>query len=164
MPSIDKVGRHFPLTIAVALDPQPEMIATVFAANDWFTAIEQIALSSLSMDFQAVELDNQLAAMPFNVPPQADYPGSEAARELASWWAGRGAEPIVFNLPDSDSINTLLSMSGLNMLSTSGLGRSLWWTTDELAGTTQLHGFSGLPPDEHFAIFLAGVASRPMSL
>ena len=64
MPSIDKVGRHFPLTIAVALDPQPEMIATVFAANDWFTAIEQIALSSLSMDFQAVELDNQLAAMP----------------------------------------------------------------------------------------------------
>ena len=57
MPSADRVGRYFPLTIALALDPFPEIISTVFAAQNWFAALEQIALASLSMDFQVQELE-----------------------------------------------------------------------------------------------------------
>ena len=32
MPSVDKVGRHFPLTIAIPLEPRPGILATVIAA------------------------------------------------------------------------------------------------------------------------------------
>lgn len=159
MPSVDKVGRHFPLTIAVALDAHPEMIATVFAAQNWFAAVEQIALSSLSMDFQVDELEDRLAATPFSNHPPTDSPGQTAARELAEWWDGPGRSPVVLSLPDLDTIISVLTAGGLNMLSASGFGKSLWWARDELAGASQLHGFSGLPPADYFAILLAGVAS-----
>ncbi len=164
MPSVDKVGRLFPLTIAVALEAQPEMIATVFAMQDWFARVEQIALASLSLDFQLQDLEDRLAATPFNSRPPADQRAPAAARELAGWWAGPGRTPAVFDLPDLDAIGTLIGASGLNMLSASGFGKSLWWTRDELSEATQLHAFCGLPPDEHFAILLAGLASAPMPL
>jgi type VI secretion system protein ImpM len=164
MPSVDKVGRHFPLTIAIALDPQPEMITTIFASQDWFAAVEQIALSSLSMNFQVQELEDRLTASLFCNHSPADHPGHTAARELAAWWAGPGETPVVFNMPDLDSISTVIKASGLNMLSASGFGRSLWWTRDELTDASQMHAFSGLPPDNYFAILLAGIASASMSL
>ena len=164
MPSVDKVGRHFPLTIAVALDPQPEIITTVFSAQNWFTAIEQIALSSLNMDFPVDELEECLTATPFGNPPQPDNPGRTAARELAAWWNGPGSVPVVLSLPEPDAITGVLSAGGLNILCASGFGKSLWWTRDELAGASQLQGFFGLPPEEHFAILLAGVASGQKSM
>ena len=164
MPSADRVGRYFPLTIALSLDPHPEIVSRVFAAQNWFAGLEHIALASLSMDFQVTELENRLEASPFGKFSQADDIGSSSTRELARWWAGSGNEPIVFSLPDLDAINTMLNMGGLSLLSASGFGKSLWWTSDELAGTTQLRGFSGLPPEDYFQILLSGVASRPMSL
>ena len=164
MPSADRVGRYFPLTIVLSLDPHPEIISTVFAAQNWFAALEQIALASLSMDFQIMELEEHLGKNPLIEDHLAPPPGSLSARELASWWIGSGVEPIIFNLPDIDSINSVLGASGINVLSASGFGKSLWWTCDELAETTQFRCFSGLPPDNYFSVLLAGVASRPMSL
>ncbi len=163
MPSADRVGRYFPLTIVLPLDPYPEILATVFAAQNWFAALEQIALASLSMDFQVTELEAHLGKNPLehHLPTG---PGLLSARELANWWTGSPDEPITFSLPDLDSIPVVLSASGINILSASGLGKSLWWTCDELAGTTQFRCFTGLPPDEYFSVLLAGVASRPISL
>ncbi|MET0983647.1 MAG: type VI secretion system-associated protein TagF [Telluria sp.] len=46
MPSRDKVGRCFPLTIALGLDPQRDTFGDVFAAGDWFDALEAIALAA----------------------------------------------------------------------------------------------------------------------
>lgn len=164
MPSVDKVGRHFPLTIAVALDPQPEILATVFAAQNWFAAIELVALSSLNMDFPVDELEEWLTATPFDNLPPPDYPGCTAARELAAWWNGRGRGPVVLSLPDLDAIADVVSAGGLNILLASGFGKSLWWTRDELTGVSQLQGFFGLPPEEHFAILLAGEVSGQKSM
>lgn len=163
MPSADRVGRYFPLTIVLPLDLYPEILSTVFAAQNWFAALEQIALASLSMDFQVTELEEHLGKNPLDDHLTKD-PGSSSARELASWWTRTTDQPIVFSLPDLDSINAVLNASGINVLSASGAGKSLWWTCDELAETTQFLCFSGLPPDDYFSVLLAGVASRPMSL
>lgn len=163
MPSADRVGRYFPLTMALSLDPHPETISTVFAAQHWFAALEQIALASLSMDFQVTELEAHLGKNPLE-NHLTNSPGSSLARELASWWTGSADELIAFSLPDLDSITTVLNASSINMLFTSGSGKSLWWTCDELAGTTQFRCFTGLPPDDHFSALLENVAPRPMSL
>ena len=164
MPSADRVGRYFPLSIALPLEAHPDLMSTVFAAQNWFAAIEQIALASLSMDFQVTELEGHLGRNPLIQAPPKDDAGSLSARELARWWSGPGNEAIAISLPDLDSINSVLSASGINMLSASGFGKSLWWSGDELSGTTQLRCFSGLPPDNYFSVLLAGLASRPMSL
>jgi type VI secretion system protein ImpM len=164
MPSVDKVGRHFPLTFAVALDPQPETITTVFAAQKWFAVIEEIALSSVRMDFRADELEKWLVATPFSTCLQPDYHLRTAACEFSTWWNESTHASVVLSLPDPDSINSVLSAGGLNLLSTSGFGKSLWWTCDEVSGVSQLQGFNELPPKEHFAILLAGMEYKQKSI
>jgi type VI secretion system protein ImpM len=158
MPSIDKVGRHFPLTIAVSLQPHPEIIATVFAANNWFSAIEQIALSSLNMDFSVDDLEMRLTATPFGSCCPPDTPERQAAREWAAWWNGARQTPMMLSLPSPGAIEGVLGPSGINLLLACGCGKSLWWSHDELAGALSLQGFLGLPPATHFANLLTGVA------
>lgn len=164
MPSADRVGRYFPLSIALPLETHQELMSTVFAAQNWFAAIEQIALASLSMDFQVTELEQQLGKNPWVLAPPKDDAVSLSARELARWWSGPGNEALAISLPDLESISGLLGASGINNLALSGFGKSLWWSGDELSGTTQFRGFSGLPPEHFFSVLLAGIASRPMSL
>ena len=159
MPSVDKVGRHFPLTIALALEPQPEIITTVFASQSWFASIEQIALSSLNMDFSVDDLEKGLTTTPFSNHCPLDHPERNAARELAAWWSSRpGTVPLAFNLPDPEALTGVLGTGALNILFACGFGKSLWWTCNELAGTWQLQVFCGLPPEEHFATLLADEA------
>ncbi|MDQ3059948.1 MAG: type VI secretion system-associated protein TagF [Pseudomonadota bacterium] len=156
MPSIDKVGRHFPLTIAVPLPPHPEIIATVFAAQDWFAAIEQIALSSLDKDFSVEALETRLTATPFGPCDPLDTPERQAAREWAAWWNGASQAPMMLNLPTPGAIAGVLGASGVNLLLARGCGKSLWWRHDELAGTLPLQGFFRLPPAAHFENLLYG--------
>jgi type VI secretion system protein ImpM len=98
LPSVDKVGRYFPLTVAVALAPQPAMLAAVFAAHDWFGAIEQAALASLRLDATLDEFERALAAAPYRAAPAAAAASeaaacarhalSGAATGKSLWWRG----------------------------------------------------------------------------
>jgi type VI secretion system protein ImpM len=156
MPSVDKVGRHFPLTIVAALPGRPEPIRMMMAAHAWFGAIEQIALACLSIDFPVDELEARLASAPYPADPPDKLAACTAARQLAGWWAGPGGVPLALSLPWPHAIPELLNASGLSVLTGLARGKSLWWTTDDVAGTSELHAFSGLPPDDYFAILLSG--------
>ncbi len=66
LPSVDAVGRYFPLTIVAPLpvagiDP----VATVFAARTWFADIEQIGLFALAPGSEAAAVDARIATRPF---------------------------------------------------------------------------------------------------
>lgn len=156
MPSVDRVGRHFPLTIAVGLEPQPQIVATVFAAQGWFTSIETLALSSLDIEFPVDELEKSLSTTPFISSCGFEDSQCKPASKFAQWWNGPGAIPLALNMPDPDPVTALLSIGALNTLSTCGFGKSLWWTRDEQGRAWQLQGFCGLPPERHFATLLAG--------
>jgi type VI secretion system protein ImpM len=158
MPSVDKVGRHFPLTIAAALSGQPEPVRMVVAAHAWFDAIEQIALSCLNLDFPVDELEARLASTPYPADPADKLSACAAAQQLAGWWAGPGGMPLALSLPWPHAMPELLNASGLSVLTGLARGKSLWWTTDDLAGTSELHAFSGLPPEDYFSILLSGTA------
>ena len=163
MPSADRVGRYFPLTIATSIEPHPEVLSTVFRIQNWFAALEQIALASLSMDFTVMDLEDLLVKNPLK-DQLTEGKASPPARKLASWWAGAADAQIALTLPDLDSMTTLLEASGTNLLYVLGTGKSLWWTCDEVAETTQFRCFTGLPPDDDFSDLLAGTVSRPMLL
>jgi len=47
MPSVDRVGRRFPLTVAVALPSDAALVHVVFEAGDWFSDLEDAALDGL---------------------------------------------------------------------------------------------------------------------
>jgi type VI secretion system protein ImpM len=67
MPSVDRVGRHFPLTLAAPLLGQPSPLDCVMDGAAWYDRLEELARSSLGEDFSLEDFDAALCAL---VPPQ----------------------------------------------------------------------------------------------
>jgi type VI secretion system protein ImpM len=84
MASVDRVGRHFPLTIAAALANAPATGSEVAALWQWLSAIEGVALAALDFDHTVERLDAQLAALPLPLPPPARN-GTPAALLHEPW-------------------------------------------------------------------------------
>ena len=102
MPSVDRVGRHFPLTIAHPLDA----LVAALAAREWFRALDTAARQVLDIEFSIDDLEQALGAVPAVDPLAAD----EAAKALAErvlrrpkapeagslWWCGDAIDGAEF--------------------------------------------------------------------
>jgi type VI secretion system protein ImpM len=66
VPSVDSVGRLFPLTVASALPPESlDAVGTLLAATSWFEDIEAIALSALTPGADPAAIDAGIVERPF---------------------------------------------------------------------------------------------------
>jgi type VI secretion system protein ImpM len=66
LPSVDAVGRYFPLTVATPLsEASLDLVATLLAAAPWFDAIEEIALSAIAPKADTHAIDAAFAARAF---------------------------------------------------------------------------------------------------
>ena len=66
LPSVDAVGRHFPLTFAAALPSASlNLPATLLAAAPWYEGIEQIAYSAIAPKADIAALDAAVAGRAF---------------------------------------------------------------------------------------------------
>jgi len=102
MPSVDGVGRHFPLTIALAL-PDPAL-AAVLAAGAWFGAIDAAGRKVLDVDFSADDLDAELARVapwPVGAPVDAEalqlaatWLAPDHPRKMSLWWCGDALQAV----------------------------------------------------------------------
>lgn len=73
LPSVDRVGRYFPLLLGCALDGDCHLTRTFLGAGDWFTALERIGFAALERTLAADELERQLrelAPPPLQGAPQ----------------------------------------------------------------------------------------------
>jgi len=65
-PSVDSVGRYFPLAVASALPSVSlDLPATLLAAQDWFDEIEALALSAIAPVADAAAIDAAISQRPF---------------------------------------------------------------------------------------------------
>lgn len=114
MPSIDRVGRYFPLTIAGLLDHDTDPAALVGGPDEWFEQVEELLLSTLDAEasFEAFDAGLQELGNPVCQPRTAGnrFAGlqrfaatdprarsavlAEQACEGSSLWWGRGSERI----------------------------------------------------------------------
>lgn len=62
VPSVDSVGRYFPLTIAATLESNTNLFEFMAHNDDWFTSLEDSALGALQSQFQADHLMESLKA------------------------------------------------------------------------------------------------------
>ena len=60
MPSVDKVNRYFPFTLAVSINEQNAYPSLFVAAAPWFDKLEQLALSALEDNVNLDEFDRHL--------------------------------------------------------------------------------------------------------
>ena len=85
MPSVDRVGRHFPLTLAVELSSGVAAAAAVFEGADWFARLEEVALTVLDPTRDVESFDRSLVDHVFTSPKPAEVDGQGGAvRRLSS--------------------------------------------------------------------------------
>ena len=148
MPSVDRVGRYYPLTIAVAL-PERATPALAFAAYaDWFAGAVAQALSALEDDFDLDAFDAGIKTL------QLPATARQSVHISSSNTGFRAAAPGVSG-PDElcpavldGVINRFLSPY------------SLWSTTEPEPAATALMVCSGLPDPATFPAFLDGQWQR----
>lgn len=156
MPSIDKVGRYFPLTIAIQIKPCPEILSTAFSAQSWYDSLEQIALASLDVNQSPEALDRHLVIHPF--PTSSISSTSTPSIELANWWTVNPQPGLVAQknliLPSVSMLAELFEAAGENLFMSIGQGKSIWWNDSPDIGTAQLLCFTGLPSENNFSALL----------
>lgn len=89
LPSVDRVGRHFPLTLALRRRPgTPEAsCAAAQAAQAWFAALAQVACAVLDLDATLGDLEDGLAALPpFAAPVPLGEAGARCGSARSVWW------------------------------------------------------------------------------
>ncbi len=119
MPSVDKVGRYFPLTFASSLSDSVQPFKVIQDGADWFTAAETLALSVLqeeSVDVDALQLS--VAALD-NTVMQREADTNPILR-------GGGGGLRLTGVP-----NEMISSSVCHELVRFQVGPySVWWTQD----------------------------------
>jgi type VI secretion system protein ImpM len=128
LPSVDRVGRYFPLVLVAALDGAPPPSALLRDAGAWYDGLEELALSLLDGRLGPEALEARLALHP---PPFLPSPGPMPWRlepgEVAAW--------------------RLAALAPVG---------SLWWGKGSPRVPPGVLACAGLPPPEAFAAMLDG--------
>ncbi|KMO10477.1 hypothetical protein QR78_26930 [Methylobacterium indicum] len=143
MPSVDRVGRYFPLVLAAEMPDLADPWRLFRRAGTWFDAAEARARACLADDFDFDAFEAGLTALGLPEPPHRPVPdGAEAPRRY-----GLGGE--------AEAIRAYADVLEAAM---AGSRRSftLWWTTGSEAVAPSLLMHGGAPAPEQFAAFLDG--------
>lgn len=149
LPSVDRVGRYFPLTVVVELPAELAALSFAEAAAGWFDEVEQLCAGALeSPSFELLEFDQALAATSRWLAglDQLYLPRPFPGRSSQWRWPMRAV----------DSLGATLGGPLMITAQTALRPMSLWWT----AGSELVHPsvllVRSLPKPESFADLLAG--------
>lgn len=146
MPSVDRVGRYYPLTIAQPIPGNSNLFEFLLKNELWFEALESVAVASLQGEMTADGLIaqlQQLAAVAECTPPNC-YP----VVRVANGW-----------VIQADNAHAVSSYSQLlhHTIPPHCTSQSLWWSGhSEIMAPTCFHA-RGLPTSEQFSALLSGV-------
>lgn len=154
VPSRDKVGRCFPLTVALGLDPQRQGLGAVFADAGWFDALETVALAARASDAPPDRFDAAL----LETPGPASQDAGSAAHVLGQWWlqAPSACAPLALGLPDIGSLPGLLGDAAAHALAAGAPGRTLWWQAGRAGAAAPLLACCGMPAEDQAGLLLGG--------
>lgn len=147
MPSVDKVGRYFPLTVACRLPLDSNPIAVATWAKEWFEQAEADVLSALfNEDLDVTTFDSNVTRL--------GQPLSGDARIAVSAAAGYGS---AWQLPltDGNFTDGLPELTHQLLMQRSG-NYSLWWGSGSDNVEPSLLVCNGLPLCADFSALLTG--------
>lgn len=147
MPSVDRVGRYFPISIVKPFASNITPVNFMFHQSEWFNAVEALCLTALD---ESIDVDELVAAVDnIETPVFENYQPTFNLGEMG---------PMLFGLPSAEagpSIELMPYM--LNAALTSGLSSfSLWQTAGSELISPLLFSCQGLPPISGVASMLDG--------
>jgi len=143
MPSVDRVERAFPLTVARATEPGHGVFGLALGNDDWFRALEDAMLAALDPASTLDRFDRQLLAAPELV--RSRHPADPSSGHLA------------YPAPGVDAGAWLPLLDALARDARHPL--SCWVTTGSTRTAPSLNWFAGLPPADGFAALLVDHAA-----
>lgn len=150
IPSVDSVGRYFPLTVVQAIEAKAIPFILSTKANQWFQNIEDLLLDLLEGYESVVQVfDTKIAAL------QADW-----INDLPSIPSGLNTQDNNYSLQlevsDAGSINHSLSSLMLQNLLGSKKGFTFWWNEGSQAYQPNILLSDHLPAQNQFCALLDG--------
>jgi type VI secretion system protein ImpM len=139
MPSVDRVGRQFPLTIAVALPSEAALVQAVFESAEWYGDLEDAALGVLDPSRGPDELERALANCAFPLPPSQEI-------DLVK-------QPVR-RLPSADSFGCMAKVESLHAWVEHAGWKGVWWTRGRVDGNPLMMTCAALPTTEEFGRLL----------
>jgi len=144
MPSVDRVGRYFPLSLVASLPDCGAPIDLPIAGAEWFGAAESLVRSALDDGFDFDRFDEQVAAL--------GVPASSMVTAGAMMSSSALRLPLAADQTVADAYRKIAG----NFLADAYPRCSLWWT----AGSQDIEPIflvcKGLPTPESFGAFLDG--------
>ncbi|NWA02518.1 type VI secretion system-associated protein TagF [Pseudomonas gingeri] len=147
IPSLDRVGRYFPLTLAASAPPAPLLQRLEFD-GDWYGQLERLALSSLADGFSLERFDAQVDCLAPLSPAMGVLPqeGGFASPAAASW----------LDIPGLDRLAEALPWLRIQIDDERLAGHCLFWTEGSPQLPPSLLVSAGLPSAMTFADMLDG--------
>lgn len=161
MPSVDRVGRYFPLTIVTTLAQLPTSTGAVESLLGWLHRLEDVAVDALHEDWSIDELDAALESLP---PPTAEaaLPAhlAPAQQALAEAMAAGGFVDVAPVRSRNDLAMLLCDALG-GGAAAPALGRGLgFWLADNPAAPRLLVS-RGLPARDQIVSMLGANGREP---
>ena len=157
MPSVDRVGRYFPLTIAWRLPATPADAAGLQQVFSQMHRLDDLALDALQEDWTLDQLEDALAA--FALRSAAAGPAPPAPRADAAWTGAPPAAGAAVDIPWRNDIASTLADLACARLLVLWHGAALWWSEPE-PGRTRLRLSAGLPHGDAFVALFDAAPSR----
>ncbi|HEY0857652.1 MAG TPA: type VI secretion system-associated protein TagF [Albitalea sp.] len=150
MPSVDNVGRYFPLLVALPREQAPHDGEALARLEQWFDEVSDAALATLHPGATLARFEAALhAAVP--LPDTASpLPLGYQPEELQ--WINRSAWRFQPGRSLREGLLDLVHEEATRR----ALGRTLWWPQRARAGENRLTVVSGLPAAESFGELLQG--------
>jgi type VI secretion system protein ImpM len=157
VPSVDRVGRYFPLTVIAQLTPEDCPITIACGNGGWFEGAEALvldALESQALDFDT--FDERIALLRERFNPQSFADSQDPARILAT-----SEFPAVFgqwHLPmaSADSLQSTVNAFAYREMNRALHPLAIWWTQGSSALSPSWLATRGLPSTRAFVAMLTG--------
>ncbi|MCP3869019.1 MAG: type VI secretion system-associated protein TagF [Gammaproteobacteria bacterium] len=147
MPSVDRVGRYFPLTLAAPMPVNGNLMALLTESKEWFDQGEKLVLSTLEDKFDLDAFDLALNDLGSPDPGREPSLMNPFTTHRPAWQ---------FQLDSLESVDRQLSGFTHSILDMHLQNYSLWWTHGSELIKPSLLLCEGLPPMECWAGLLDG--------
>lgn len=145
MPSVDSVGRYYPLTVVQPITGNSNLFEFLPQNASWYESLEAVAIASLQGDIKADALIEQLLQLqaPAECTPQTGLP----VLQVTNGWVIQTE-----NEHAGSSYSQLLH----HTLTPQCSSQSLWWSGHSQMMRPTFFQVQGLPDPEQFSSLLSG--------
>jgi len=141
MPSVDRVGRYYPLTLAAPLDPAQNLFRLMESSEGWFLRMESLALSCLEDNFKIEELEQQLRT---TGNPSTESAGASLP-DLAGQRGSPGQNAWHAHLESQSALRSIYPGFLPQLMKRLLFAYSIWWTQGSERISPSLLICQGLP-------------------